>query len=63
MAAAAIARGDVESPVLAKYILGLLAIVFLVAGTFSRAQIQGRTWLLVGTIFAVISGWLFMSSR
>ena len=47
----------------AKYILGALAIVFLVAGTARRRQIQGRAWLLVGAIFAVVSAWLFFSTR
>jgi hypothetical protein len=46
----------------AKYILGALAFVFLIAGTVRRGQIQGRTWLLVGAIFAVVSGWLFVSA-
>jgi hypothetical protein len=46
---------------LAKYILGALAIVFLIAGTARRRQIQGRTWLLVGAIFAIVSAWLFLS--
>lgn len=48
---------------LAKYILGALAIVFLIAGTVRRTQIQGRTWLMVGVIFVVVSVWLFVSGR
>jgi len=47
---------------LAKYILGALAIVFLIAGTARRHRIQGRTWLLVGVIFAIVSAWLFRSA-
>ncbi|HEY3883855.1 MAG TPA: hypothetical protein VGL62_01510 [Vicinamibacterales bacterium] len=47
----------------AKYILGTLAILFLVAGTTRRRQIRGRTWLLVGVIFTVVSTWLFLSGR
>jgi hypothetical protein len=50
---------------LAKYILAALACVFLVAGALAIARpqrrIQGRTWLLVGGIFAAVSLWLFAS--
>ena len=45
----------------AKYILGALALVFLIAGTVRRGTIQARTWFLVGAIFAVVSTWLFLS--
>lgn len=45
----------------ARYLLAAFAIVLLVAGASHRGQIQGRTWLLVGTIFAVVSIWLFLS--
>ena len=48
---------------LAKYILGALAVLFLVAGAIRRRETdghpQGKTWLLVGTIFAAVSAWLF----
>lgn len=45
----------------AKYILGILAIVFLILGSarFSSNKIQARTWLLVGAIFAIVSILLF----
>lgn len=46
----------------AKYILAGLAAVFVVAGTIRRAQMQGRIWLVVGGIFAVVSSWLFLSA-
>lgn len=45
----------------AKYIIGVLAVVFLIAATVRRGTIQGRTWLLIGTIFSIVSGWLFIS--
>jgi hypothetical protein len=38
-----------------RYILGALAVVFLIAGTARRTRIQGRTWPLVRAIFAVVS--------
>jgi hypothetical protein len=51
--------------VTAKYILAVLAVAFF-AGAFMRmsradgtAHPQTKTWLLVGVIFAVVSGWLF----
>ncbi len=48
---------------LAKYIFGILAAVFLIAGTLRRVSSDGgpqsRTWLLIGVIFAVVSLWLF----
>ena len=48
----------------ARYILGALAIVFLIVGARGLARKgtshpQGRTWLLVAAIFAVVSIWLF----
>ena len=46
----------------AKYILGALAILFLIAGISRRGQIQGPTWLLVAVIFGAVSGWLFFSA-
>jgi hypothetical protein len=50
----------------ARYILGCLAVVFLVLGTLrsfrdGRVGPAARTWLLIGTIFALVSassGWL-----
>jgi hypothetical protein len=48
---------------LAKYILGILAAAFLIAGAVRRLSgdrgPQSRTWLLVGAIFALVSLWLF----
>ena len=48
---------------LAKYILAVLAGVFLIAGAIRRVSggggPQSRTWLLVGAIFALVSLWLF----
>ena len=48
---------------LAKYILAVLACVFL-ALTLTRSRGEGsslrmRAWLLVGTIFAAVSAFLF----
>lgn len=47
---------------IAKNILGVLAMVFLVLGSirWRTNRIQARTWLLVGSIFAVVSLWLFL---
>jgi hypothetical protein len=51
--------------VLTKYILGVLAIVFLalalarIAGGGAKAGGQARTWLLIGVIFGAVSAWLF----
>jgi hypothetical protein len=54
--------------VLAKYILAALAVVFLAAAG-TRALLGGglthpqtKTWLLVGTIFATVSAWLFSNT-
>lgn len=50
---------------LARYILGGLAIVFLgaalarMASGQTRAHPQTRAWLIVGVIFAMVSFWLF----
>lgn len=48
---------------LAKYIFGALGGCFLIAGSISLAthgrNPQGRTWLLIGAIFAAVSLWLF----
>ena len=44
---------------LAKYILLLLAVVFLFASIVRGPRSpQGRTWLLIAIIFAIVSGWL-----
>jgi uncharacterized membrane protein HdeD (DUF308 family) len=49
----------------AKYILALLSVAFLLAGALRLARDAGklhpqsRTWLMIGTIFAVVSTWLF----
>ena len=44
----------------AKYILGALAVVFLVAAAIRGPHtIQGRTWLTIAAIFAAVSVWLF----
>lgn len=48
-----------------KYILAVLSAVFLALSVtrivrgHRGAHIQARTWLLVGVIFGVVSGWLF----
>ncbi len=43
----------------AKYILAALACVFLIAGavgmTRAERRLQGRTWMLIGGIFAAVS--------
>ena len=45
---------------LAKYILGGLAVVFLIAATIRGPRTpQGRTWLLIAAIFGIVSFWLF----
>jgi hypothetical protein len=52
----------------AKYILGVLSVVFLGLGGTRLARDAGRfgpaskTWLLVGVIFAVVSVWLWRSA-
>jgi hypothetical protein len=47
--------------VAAKYIFAILAAGFLGAGIVrgGLSRSQSRTWLLVGGIFAAISGWLW----
>ena len=57
---------ELTAEVATKYILCGLAIAFLTAGGL-RARRNGgtlnpqsRTWLLVGVIFAAVSGWLFI---
>ncbi len=48
-----------------KYILGALSLVFLplavvrMARDRGRPHPQSRTWLLVGTIFGLVSAWLW----
>jgi hypothetical protein len=50
----------------AKYILVIVAAGFLLAGVSSRVRSGGnpanRTWLMVGTIFALVSLFLFAQS-
>jgi hypothetical protein len=54
--------------VAAKYILAVLAGVFLALAGFRIIRDGGqvmpasRTWLTIGIIFAVVSGYLWMSS-
>jgi DMSO reductase anchor subunit len=44
---------------LAKYILLLLAVVFLFGSVVRGTRTpQGRTWLLIAAIFGIVSGWL-----
>ena len=49
----------------AKYILAGLSVVFLLLALIrtarggGNAHPQSRTWFLVGTIFAIVSAWLF----
>jgi hypothetical protein len=51
--------------VAAKYILGGLAVVFLVAALMRMSRGGGishpqtKTWLLISVIFGVVSAWLF----
>jgi hypothetical protein len=53
--------------VAAKHILGILSVVFLVLAGVRiardgwRIMPASRTWLLTGIIFAVVSGYLWMS--
>lgn len=52
----------------ARYILGCLAVVFLIAAA-ARSIREGklgpaaRTWLLIGVIFGLVSVWSWLSSR
>lgn len=47
----------------AKFILAGLALAFLMAGAVrvlaDTSRAQGRTWLLIGAIFGIVSAWLF----
>ena len=50
---------------LTKYILGALSVVFLVLAiarmtSGGPARLQGRTFLLIGVIFGVVSAFLFL---
>jgi hypothetical protein len=46
---------------LAKYILLLLAVVFLCASVVRGPRTpQGRTWLLIAIIFGIVSSWLLV---
>jgi hypothetical protein len=45
---------------LAKYVLAVLAVAFLIAGaTRGPRTAQGRTWLIVAAVFGLVSLWLF----
>jgi DMSO reductase anchor subunit len=45
---------------LAKYILVVLALAFLLTAlTRGPRTPQGRTWLLIAVIFGIVSSWLF----
>jgi len=47
---------------LAKYVLSVLAVVFLGCAALSLRRPRGpaaRAWLLVGAIFAAVSVWLW----
>ncbi len=52
----------------AQYILGCLAVVFLVFGGLRSAR-EGkvgpaaRTWFMIGVIFGVVSAWIWLSGR
>jgi hypothetical protein len=47
----------------AKFILAGLALAFLLTGAVrllgETSRAQGRTWVLIGIIFGVVSAWLF----
>jgi hypothetical protein len=50
----------------AHYVLGCLAVVFLVLGglrSFRDRKVgpAARTWLLIGVIFAIVSAWIWLS--
>jgi hypothetical protein len=51
----------------AKYILAILSVIFLSLAAVrmvregGRAASAVRTWLMVGFIFAAVSGWLWFS--
>jgi DMSO reductase anchor subunit len=45
---------------LAKYIIGTLAVIFLISALIRGPRSpQGRTWLLIAAIFGIVSTWLF----
>jgi hypothetical protein len=52
--------------VTAQYVLGCLAVVFLVLGGLKSLR-EGnvgpaaRTWLMIGVIFGVVSAWIWLS--
>ncbi len=52
----------------AKYILAVLAVVFLIVATLRLARDNGsvgpavKAWLLTGGIFAIVAGWLWYRS-
>lgn len=51
----------------AKYILGVLAVAFLLAAAgkatrHGHAHPQVRTWALIAAIFSIVSVWLFSRS-
>lgn len=47
----------------AKYILAAVAVLFLALGAARGFRHpQGRIWLWVGVIFAIVSAWLFRSA-
>jgi len=54
--------------VAAKYILGGLAVAFLVAALMRMSRGGGlshpqtKTWLIVAAIFGVVSAWLFFGT-
>jgi DMSO reductase anchor subunit len=46
---------------MAKYILLLLAVAFLLASVVRGTRTpQGRTWLLIAVIFGIVSAWLLV---
>lgn len=52
----------------ARYILGCLAVVFLVAATAvsvreGKLGPAARTWLTIGVIFGLVSLWSWLSTR
>ena len=63
MASAEAAGADELIEVAAKFILAGLALAFLMAGAVrllgEASREQGRTWLLLGAIFGIVSAWLF----
>jgi hypothetical protein len=55
--------------VIARYILTVLAVLFLVAALWRRARDGGRigpaakTWLIVAVLFGAVSVWLWMGGH